>query len=497
MVGHRGDLVIVGAGTAGCVLAARLSADPSRSVLLLEAGPDFPELATMPEALTTGGGEGYDWGLAATVAAGRVAGLARGKVVGGSAQVNGRGAVRALPADFDAWAASGLPAWSWERVLPAYVRAESDQDFPDAPYHGSDGPVPIVRPDRERLSPPMAGFLDAVLAHGHQYREDMNVPGAVGIGPYPHNQYAGGVRASTALTHLGPARARANLTVRGGARVDRVVIRDGRAVGVEVGGELVAAGEVILAAGAPLTPTLLLRSGLGPASELRAAGVVPLLDLPGVGRRLYDQPGAVVPAIPMPGAVTATLPLTELFGRLDGIPGHAADQGFYLTLFSGPAPGGTDPFLAIMAGDLNPSSRGTIRLAGPDPGLPPVVDLGFYAAEGDLARMRDAYRHAWSVAAHPAFTRHVSGFAMVDDDIVGDDERLDAALVAMTFSRLALAGGAAMGPADDPLAVVDQDCRVRGVDGLRVVDLSVVPVPLRGPTALDAIAIAEHAAALG
>jgi choline dehydrogenase len=450
----------------------------------------------MPAALTTGNGEGFDWALSAATVGGRVAPLARGRVVGGCAQINGRGAVRALAADYQAWADRGLPGWSWEQMLAAYRRAETDQDFPDAPYHGADGPVPIVRPDPDRFTKPMAGFLEAMTACGHPFRADMNAPDAVGIGPYPHNQYPDGSRASTALTHLRPARVRPNLTVRADAFADRVVLHDGRAVGVEVDGEMITGAEVVLAGGSPLSPALLLRSGIGPADELRRVGVDPLVDLPGVGRDLYDQPGAVVPAIPVPGAVTARAPMTELFGRLDALPGHPADQGFYLTMFTGPPPGGTDPLIALMVGDLKPSSRGTVTLATADPRQPPIVDLGFYTAPGDLARMRSAYRHAWEVAGHPAIGRHIAGFVMVDEQTVGEDDRLDAALSAMTFSRLTVLGGAAMGNDDDPQAVVDADCRVRGTAGLRVVDLSIDPVPLRGPTALDAIAIAERAAEL-
>jgi choline dehydrogenase len=493
------DRVIVGAGTAGCVVAERLSADPSRTVLLLEAGPDFPDPASMPSTLTTGDGEGYDWGLSATVTHGRVDGLARGKVVGGSAQINGRGALRALPADYDGWAARGLPAWSWERVLPAFCRAETDRDFPDAPYHGDDGPVPIERADHNSLSPPMAGFLDAVLAHGHQYHEDMNAPGAVGIGPYPRNQFPDGTRASTAATYLSAARARPNLTIRADTHVDRVVMDEGRAVGVDVGGEIVTAREVILAAGSPLTPTLLLRSGIGPANELEAARITVRVDLPGVGRDLYDQPGTVIPAIPATGAVTPRTDRvlqTDLIARLDAIPGHPADQSFYLAMFIGPPPGEAQPLIILMVGDLNPTSRGRCTLTGPDPGRPPTIELNFYTTDVDLDRMRRAYRHAWAVATHPAITRQTTGFAMVDDNVVADDDRLDAVLRAMTFSRLAVLGGAAMGPGEDPNAVVDEHCRVHGVDALRVIDLSIVPVPLKAPTALDAIAIAEHATAL-
>ena len=491
------DHVIVGAGTAGCVLAARLSEDPHRRVLVLEAGPDFPTESVLPAALRDGDGEGYDWGTRAVICDGRAAEVPRGKVVGGSAQVNHRGALRAPAADFDAWAARGLPAWGWDRVLPSYCRVEADQEYGDEPYHGAAGPVPITRVPRDDLTAPMAGFLEAVLAAGHPYRADMNAPGADGIGPYPQNRRRR-TRMSTNLTHLAPARNRANLTVRGGVTVDRVVLRDRgggvEAVGVEAGGETIAAREVILAAGVPMTPALLLRSGVGPADDLRAAGVNPRVGLPGVGSGLYDQPGAVIPAMPVPGTVSDASPINEVIARLEAIPGYAADYGFYLNLFTGPAPGGGAFMSAIMVGDLNRGSRGSITLTGPDPSAPPLVDLNFYGARGDAERMRSAYRHAWSIAQHPAFARVVDGFAMVDDALVGNDERLDDLLRTMTFSRAALAGGAAMGPDGDRGAVVDESCRVRGVRGLRAVDLSIVPVPLRSPTALDAMMLGEHTA---
>ena len=503
------DHLIVGAGTAGAILAARLSEDPARRVLVLEAGPDYPDETALPESLRdsyrTPFGS-HDWNLQVTVCQGRQGLMPRGKIVGGSSQTNGAGVVRAPAADFDAWAGLGLPAWSWERVLPSYCRLEADQQFGDRGYHGAAGPIPITRWSRDELLPPMAGFLDATLAAGHPFCEDLNSPKAMGIGPYPQNR-RGRVRMSTNLAYLSPARARPNLTVRGGVTVDRVVIRAGRAVGVEARGEVIAAHEVILCAGAPFSAALLLRSGIGPAEDLRRVGVLPLVDLPGVGTGLVDQPGAVIPVMPAAGAGgAADSPTLQLVARLAAFPGHTPDHAFYLCLFAGvDLVNGPSPALAamigapvanlVMVGDMRIASRGRVVLRGPNPTEPPSVDLRFYTAEGDLDRMRAAYRHAWEIANHAAFTATVMGFALVDDDLVADDDRLDALLRMGTQSRTSLLGGCRMGPAGDPLAVVDEHCRVRDVEGLRVVDASIVPLALRTVPALTCMMLGEHVAA--
>jgi len=246
----------------------------------------------------------------------------------------------------------------------------------------------------------------------------------------------------------------------------------------------------VVCAGTPLSAALLLRSGVGAAEDLRALGVPVHADLPGVGANVIDQPGAVQPAVPAPGAIAGDLPLNRVIGRLARIPGCAPDDAFYLCLFVGPPPGGGAPILALMVGDMAMSSRGTIRLASGDPSVAPVIDCGFYRAPDDLSRMLAMYRHAFEIANRDAFSASVAEFMWVDDALIADDERLGGMLRAMTFSRLNPVGGVAMGD------VVDEQCRVHDVAGLRVADLSILPVPLRAPAALTAMMIGEHAASL-
>lgn len=492
------DVVIIGSGAAGGVLAARLSQDASRRVLLLEAGPDFADVTAMPHALRRAdapdAAAGYDWELQATICDGRRGPLTRGRVIGGSTQVNGAGAVRGGPRDFAAWSARGLPEWSWDRVLPSYCSFEQDLEFGEAAYHGATGPLPITRGTGD-YSPAMQGFVDASLAAGHAWSADMNAPGATGIGPYPANQ-RDRVRMSTAVAFLDPARTRPNLEVRADTTVERIVLDGDRVAGVAVGGEVLPAAEVIVSAGTPMSPALLLRSGIGPAGDLARLGLDVAVDLPGVGAGYIDQPGAVVPAVPRPSAVDGDDPLRRVIARLPQVPGHSADDAFYLCLFIGPPPGGGTPISALMVGDMAMASRGSVTLVSADPTVPPEVDCAFYTAPGDLDRMVAMYRHAWEIANHAAFSATVDRFEWIDDALITDSERVSTALRAMTFSRINPVGGCAMGPSGDPMAVVDAHGRVHGIEGLRVADASILPVPLRAPAALTCMMIGEHMATL-
>jgi choline dehydrogenase len=313
------DDIIVGAGSSGAVLAARLSEDPDRSVLLLEAGPDYPTIASTPQEVLDGNSNprfAHNWGFEAEAVPGRMVPYGRGKVTGGSSAVNGTVALRGVPADYDEWAALGNHEWAWEQVLPHFRRLEDDPEGGD--LHGTGGPIPIHRWTAGTLAPVARAFIDACRRLGYDEVVDHNHPESTGVGPIPVNQRAG-MRISTAIGYLLAARHRLNLTIRPDCLVDRVVFDGPRAVGVvvECGGEpqRVYGRRVTLAAGAVASPAILLRSGIGPQADLRVLGIEPRLDLPGVGANLLDHPSFILPIIPKPGTCEPGVPTVQVVLR--------------------------------------------------------------------------------------------------------------------------------------------------------------------------------------
>ena len=520
------DYVVVGAGTAGCVLASRLSEDPGTRVALIEAGPmDTHPLIHIPATVGAAiGRPGINWRFMTVPQAhlaGRAIPIPRGHVVGGSGSINGMVYFRGHPSDFDDWAAAGNPGWSYQEVLPYFLRSENNDAYPDSVYHGHGGPMNVTY--IKRPNPMTPAFLDAMQGLGFKRTDDFNGPTSEGYGPR-QGTILKGRRVSTATAYLHPALRRANLSVLTRTRATEVLIQDRRAVGVSV---LSAAGrrqlgarrEVIVAAGAILSPQLLMLSGIGDQDELRAAGIPLQQHLPGVGANYHDH---------LAVAVLMEMSNTESYG----ISWRAAPRGLvnlleYALFRSGPLasnvfeatgfirslPGLSRPDVqvvfqaarrnrnafpfplghgfAISIVGLYPKSRGRVRLASKDPQAAPLVDPQLLSHPDDVDTMLRGLKIGRQVTRAAAFARY-RALEVQPGTEVTDDARLIEYVRRAAGTVHHPCGSCRMGP--DATAVVDERLCVRGIESLRVADASVFPRLVGGNTNAAVVMIAEKAA---
>ena len=502
------DVIVVGGGSAGSVVAARMAEDPDTTVLLLEAGTDYPDLANLPEDIQNGHTRTaederseHNWALRGTITEeqGEIH-VAQGKVIGGGGSINGQVFLRGIPQDFDDWASWGNEEWSYTKVLPYFRKAETDLDIKDD-FHGTDGPLPISRKVGETWPVIQSAFHTACLQNGFDTTDDMNGVEPTGVGVVPMNNQKG-VRMSTAITHLAPMRHHLNLTIRGNVFARKILIQNRQVTGVEVesGGEVftVESNKVVLSAGALKSPHILMLSGIGPKDQLDEYGIDVLQNTPGVGANLRNHPISpisfrVKEGIKLqPDASGVRIALRYTAKGSDDSNDMMMTTSSLFSPFTG-------EMLPDRIGRIScvielPAGAGFVRLNSADPTVQPKFDYRYFSHPEDMRRMRDGIRLAVKMLETDAYKDVSDGRVTPTEGILTDDDALDLWIRQTVGSARHVSGTCKIGPDSDPMAVVDQQCRVKGLQGLWIADSSVMPQVPRANANATAIMIGERVA---
>ena len=515
------DVIIVGGGAAGSVVASRLAENADTSVLVLEAGPDYPDPNNIPDDIKFGGtryaeaqDSKHNWALRGTITEeqGEIH-VAQGRVIGGGSSINGQAMQRGLPEDFEAWSALGNDEWSYSKVLPFFRKSEHDLDIRDD-FHGTDGPMPVRRRQSGPTPDIQRAFREALISDGYNPTDDTNGANPAGVGVSPSNNLDG-IRMSAAMTFLGPGRPRLNLTIRGGVAVRKIIIKDLKAVGVEAesGGEVfnIEADKVVLCSGAIKSPHLLMLSGIGSADQMKEFGITPIHELPGVGNHLWNHLSSHI-AFKVKDGIT-------LSGEADAVhyslhyTADGSSEANDMVLRTNPVvdereekvPGlrtkyVTDGIPPEQVGRISctlglPDGSGYVRLASADPLVQPTFNYQYLQNANDIKRVREGIRMGCDLLETAAYKEVCDYRINPKDDILNDDAALDLWIRQNVGSARHVSGTCRMGPDSDPTTVVDQYCKVKGMQSLFIVDASIVPrVPRSGGLHATVLMIAERAA---
>lgn len=512
------DYLIVGAGSAGATLAARLSENAAVQVALIEAGPDHrsadaPDAMRSPNPSRMINAPEFERFRYDTLQSRRTAVQTprlywRGRGLGGSSVINGQIAIRGVPEDYDRWAAAGCTGWGFDDVLPYFNRLETDLRYGDAPYHGNDGPIPIYRAPMSNWGPVDLTLGEAAVDLGYPWAPDHNAPGALGVSPYAINSREHR-RVSTNDAYVEPSRGRNNLAILCDTQVDKVLFDGDRAIGVRcVTNDRwhdIHANEVILSAGAVHSPPILMRSGIGPADHLRDHDIDVRVALP-VGDSFQDHPLAAFPLVLKEAAIPAAdFRHTNCCVRYSSDLGGAGPGDMMLVAMNRLGDGlgrhtrAPTPNFGLIGVWVNECfSRGTVRLASADPLAQPIVEENMLHEPSDVLRMRDGIKRLIALARRPGFADIAEfvgiGATTAGIDTLDSDAAIDAWVMQNAGDTQHGTSSCRMGSPDDSLTVVDPNCRVLGVRGLRVIDASIMPSVPCANTHLTTVMIAEHMA---